>query len=47
MLSTWKQFYLKNIIFENIFQINFCIADYEIYNENVFSYEKKSSKKSN
>ena len=46
MLSTWKQFYLKNIVFENIFQVNFCVADYETYDENVLSYEKKLSKKS-
>ena len=47
ILLTWKQFYLKNIVFENIFQINFCVVDYEIYDENVFLYEKKFSKKSN
>ena len=38
---------MKNIVFENIFQINFCVADYEVYDENVLSYEKKLSKKSN
>ena len=47
VLSTWKQFYLKSIVFENILQVNFCIVGYEVYDENVLSYEKRFFEKSN
>ena len=38
-LSTWKQSYLKMIIFENNSQINFVVIEFEKFDEIIRSFE--------
>ena len=38
-LSTWKQSYLKIIMFENNFQINFVVIEFEEFDKTVRSFE--------
>ena len=43
ILSTWKQFYLREMIFENAtIQMNFAIANYDEFDDNVRSYDSYS-----
>jgi hypothetical protein len=46
IFSVWEQSYLRSLIFENIFQFNFCMIEYEAYDENVTFYKTRKDSKS-
>lgn len=43
VLSAWKQFYLKSIVFEESSQLNFAMILYKVYDENISAYEMNQS----